>query len=244
MKHTPQILLLTACASLQAWSAAQTEVKAPSKSTDFVIDASKPYVYLRVDHVGPRKPMREGEPNVGIYLHLINNCALPIVIVALEVPPADPKAAINIEDEVVPDPHGPGGDGIGSGNYAQSGVPGLKEMDDIFISPNVNEAEVSSAELAQKRGRQGPNNVPIRPHGYNSGYEPGFRMLTLIPPGGKVFFSVPANHVSKTWHFEVPFRLALQRKGRVRSPYSYVAFYEEDLTDNQGDAAAPAPTTH
>jgi hypothetical protein len=243
MKHSSQILLLAACASLQAWSAAQTEVKSPSQVADFVTDASKPYVYLDVDHVGPRKPMREGEPDVGIYLHLTNNCALPIVIVALEVRPANPNAAINIEDEVVPDPHGPGGDGIGGGNYAQSGVPGLKEMDDIFISPNVNEAEVTSAELGQKRGHQGPNDVPARPHGYNSGYEPGFRMLALIPPGGRVFFSVPANHVSTTWHFEIPFRLAVPNKSRIRPPYSYLAFYQQDL-NGQTNTVPSMPTTH
>jgi hypothetical protein len=57
-----------------------------------------------------------------------------------------------------------------------------------------------------------------------------------------VFFSVPANHVSKIWHFEIPFRLALPNKGRIRTPYSYVVFYQEDLKDNHGSATSP--TTH
>jgi hypothetical protein len=63
----------------------------------------------------------------------------------------------------------------------------------------------------------------------------------MIPPGGQVFFSLLLNHMSKVWHFEIPFRLALPNKGRIRPPYSYVVFYQEDL---HGNAAPPTPATH
>jgi len=243
MKHSAQILLLAVCASISASSTPQANVRIPLEATNFVIDASKPYVYLEIDHVGPRKPMREGEPNVGIYLHLTNNCALPIVIVKFEDSPADPKTAISIEDEVVPNPQGPGGDVTGGSVYVEGRVPDLKEMDDIFRSPNLNEAEVSGAEWAQKQALQGTpqKDRPERPHGYNGGNAPTrVQLITLVPPGGKVFFSVPANHVSATWHFEIPFRLALPNKSRIRPPYSYLAFYQEDLKNAQ----AATPTTH
>jgi hypothetical protein len=233
MKNLVYIVLLSACVSFSGVSAEPDNANAATQVPDFLIDLSKPYVYLEVDDVGARKPLREGEPNVGIWLHLVNNCRLPIVIVALEVPPADPNAPISIEDEVVPNPQGPGGDGLGGGTYVQAGIHDLKEMDDIFHSPNLNEAEVRGAEWALKRTltRSQQKNTPERPHGYSSGHGPGVQMLTLIPPGGKVFFSVPANHVSKTWHFEIPFRFGLKRQGLIRQPYSYVAFFWDDLPE-------------
>jgi len=40
----------------------------------FIVDASKPYVYLAFDHAGRREPAREGESPQGLWLRLINNC--------------------------------------------------------------------------------------------------------------------------------------------------------------------------
>jgi len=102
------------------------------------------------------------------------------------------------------------------------------------------EQEVRSAEEMQRNAKVSPE----RPLGYDSHNGFDTVALTLIPPGKQALFSIPINHVSKTWHFEIPFRLALPKKGRIRPPYSYVAFYEEDLKDNHGNAAAPTPTTH
>lgn len=60
---------------------------------DFVIDQSKPYVYLKFDHIGPRKPVQDGEGNTGIWLRVVNNCRIPIVFVSLP--------GIGLVDEVV-----------------------------------------------------------------------------------------------------------------------------------------------
>jgi hypothetical protein len=60
---------------------------------DFVIDQSKPYVYLKFDHIGPRKPVQEGEGDTGIWLRVVNNCRIPIVFVSLP--------GIGLVDEVV-----------------------------------------------------------------------------------------------------------------------------------------------
>jgi len=119
--------------------------------------------------------------------------------------------------------------------------PGQEDLTDIFLSPNMNEAEVRGAEDAMKRRpqRAEKDERVKRPHGYNDGYQPGPQMLKVIPSGGEVHFSVPINHVSETWHFEIPFRLALPNKVRVRPPYSYVAFYQDDLDRAQGKAATP-----
>jgi hypothetical protein len=47
---------------------------------DFVLDNSNPYVYLKLDHVGPRKPMVAGESALGVWVRLVNNCRIPIVV--------------------------------------------------------------------------------------------------------------------------------------------------------------------
>jgi hypothetical protein len=49
---------------------------------DFVIDQSKPYVYLKFDHIGPRKPVQAGEGNTGIWLRVVSNCRIPIVFLS------------------------------------------------------------------------------------------------------------------------------------------------------------------
>jgi hypothetical protein len=66
-------------------------------------------------------------------------------------------------------------------------------------------------------------------------------VLTVIAPGEQLYFSVPANHVSKSWHFEIPFRLGAPDNSRTRPPYSYVAFYQDDL--DRAREKADTPTT-
>jgi hypothetical protein len=46
----------------------------------FLLDDSKPWAYLRLDHVGPRKPALPSEGPTGIWLRLVNNCRLPIKV--------------------------------------------------------------------------------------------------------------------------------------------------------------------
>jgi hypothetical protein len=47
---------------------------------DFVINSSNPYVYLKLDHVGPRKPAVVGEPALGAWIAVVNNCRIPILV--------------------------------------------------------------------------------------------------------------------------------------------------------------------
>jgi hypothetical protein len=64
-----------------------------------VIDPSKPFVYLKFDHVGPRKAHPDGEDDAGLWLRVVNNCRIPIVFRASGGYPGEP--GISIEDEVV-----------------------------------------------------------------------------------------------------------------------------------------------
>ena len=69
--------------------------------SDFVLNPSMPYVYVQFDHVGPRKPLREGEGNVGLWLRIVNNCRVPITVPTFGLTSGD--AGVGVFDEVVPD---------------------------------------------------------------------------------------------------------------------------------------------
>jgi hypothetical protein len=235
MKFTA-LSVLGLCLSLNALNAAQVTKEGDHDYSKFLIDTTKPYVYLEVDHVGPRTPLRNDEPKTGIWLHLKNNCKVPIVILAIGERQVDPKEGIALQDEIVPEPIALAtrGDGVSGGIVAP---PGSGEFLGLFRWPNMTEEEVRRAEEAQRA-----TSKPVeRPLGYGS--QNGFNsfVLTVIAPGDQLYFSVPANHVSKSWHFEIPFRLAVPNSSRIRPPYSYVAFYKEDL--DRAEEKAPAPTT-
>jgi hypothetical protein len=78
-----------------ALSIAANWVAAQSKPEDFVIDGAKPYVYIKIDHNAARKPVLDGENPKGIWLKLVNNCILPIRVVARDLGTGDPGVAID-----------------------------------------------------------------------------------------------------------------------------------------------------
>jgi hypothetical protein len=61
----------------------------------FVIDATKPYVYIRFDHTGRRRPLNEDEGTEGLWLRLVNNCRIPIVLPVRHPGNGDPGAILN-----------------------------------------------------------------------------------------------------------------------------------------------------
>jgi hypothetical protein len=240
MKSLSISLLLGVGLSLNLFNIAQATKDGEQSYSNFLIDRNKPYAFLEVDHVGPRKPFRDGEPNLGIWLRLKNNSKLPITVLAVGKQPTSAEEGLILEDEIVPNPQasGNGEDARMTGIVAPSGLKDAQDLLDIFRWPNRTEEEVRSAE-----GRSKTSTKPVeRPHGYGS--QDGFDSfkLILVASGEHVYFSVPANHVSSTWHFEIPFRLAVPNNSPTRPPYSYLAFYQEDLDQAQGKAAAP--TTH
>lgn len=194
---------------------------------NFLIDQSKPYVYLEVDHVGPRRPLHDGEPALGIWLHLKNNCMLPIIIIASGTRADRPDEPLWVGDEVVSNKPSTGTESMGSGIGHQ---PEQDTLTDIFLSPNENEAEVWGAEARVLKG-SGQREVSDRPHGYNDNNEPGAQVIRVIPSGQEITFSLPINHVRENWHFEIPFRFALKHVRGIRQPYSYVALYWDDIPE-------------
>jgi hypothetical protein len=77
-----------------------TSMHAQSATTSFVLDQSKAYAYLQFDHVGPRKPIQEGEPAQGLWLRLVNNCKVPINGRTYGITTGDP--GVGVLDEVIP----------------------------------------------------------------------------------------------------------------------------------------------
>jgi hypothetical protein len=65
----------------------------------FVIDQSKPYVYLKFDHIGTRKPVRNGEGDIGLWLRVVNNCRISIVLRSFSMPPG--ISGVGLMDQVV-----------------------------------------------------------------------------------------------------------------------------------------------
>jgi hypothetical protein len=210
----------------------RSKINTSFRASDFLIDSSQPYLSLQFDHVGPKKPLRDGEPSTGIWLALKNNSRLSVVIIASKDFDDGTNDPLWVGDEVVPNEPFIGGDSVGNAIGYQHGQ---EDLTDIFVWPNRNESEVRGAEDVLRGDSQGAgkNDNLKRPHGYNGGDEPGTQILRIITPGEEVLFSIPANHVGTTWHCEIPFRFALPDKKRTRPPYSYVSFYQEDLKGDQ-----------
>jgi hypothetical protein len=75
-----------------------------STGNGFVIDSNLPFVYVAFDHIGLGTP-RNGQKSIArIWLHLKNNCRIPIVF-RVNGPPLDsPSDDASVMYEVVPTP--------------------------------------------------------------------------------------------------------------------------------------------
>jgi hypothetical protein len=67
---------------------------------NFEIDKTMPYVYIKFDHFGDRKPVDDWESTKGLWLRLVNNCRLPISISVLDPGTGDPGGIVSFD--VVP----------------------------------------------------------------------------------------------------------------------------------------------
>jgi hypothetical protein len=76
------------------------QLDAQDRTHGFTIDHSRPYVYLKFDHVGNRKPISRHEPGKGLWIRLVNNCQVPIIVGTFDLETGDP--GLGVYDEVVP----------------------------------------------------------------------------------------------------------------------------------------------
>ncbi len=82
---------ITALCILAATASAQ------GKPEDFMLDPSRPYVYLAFDHVGRREPAAPGELPQGLWLRLVNNCKIPIEVQTFDLGTIDGGVGLNYE---------------------------------------------------------------------------------------------------------------------------------------------------
>jgi hypothetical protein len=195
------------------------DAKKTNLDYEFRLEKWHPYVYLEEDHVGPRQPRSSNEPTEGIWFYLHNNCKEPIIVNTFGTPPNSDYRESGVLDDVVSNP---------DDKLRQQAEPSVEhwpaEMSAprLPILPDANQSQQPPSQPVQNDQSQ------TIPHGYMF---PVSSSVT-IKPGESIYFSLPINHVGPTWHFEIPFRFALQQNGPRREPTSYISFYWDDLPES------------
>jgi hypothetical protein len=211
-----RLRLLAVVLSVSAIAALAQGGKVKKSWDTFRLDHTRPYVYLEVDHIGPRAPLHDGEPRVGIFLRLRNNCSVPIVVDAFEESPDPKEHEIRIFDNVVWNP-------------PMYGEPAATRMIDPMMMSHTDLSPILGTPAAAAQSPvQAPVQPPVPPQ-LPDGYYSLYGSSMTIKPGQSIYFSLPRNHVSETWHAEVFFRFDL-KTGAFRSPYNFVAVYLDDLS--------------
>jgi hypothetical protein len=98
---TPRFFTLIAIICSTTALAQSNAVRKPQPHNSFLVNPSLPYVYLEVDHVGPRVPNWDGEPKVGVFLRLHNNSTVPIIVDTFGRPPESKDDPCGVFDHVV-----------------------------------------------------------------------------------------------------------------------------------------------
>lgn len=157
---------------------------------NFVINENRPFVYIKFEHIGPGIRVKEDEPDTRIWLHLTNNCRVPIEVQANGVPNGSPKDEVGLMHDVV----------------QNRSVWGL--------FPSYAASAPRPPGLAKPVERESSTFVEQMPRGYMS----DVGSLVTIMPGKEVLFSIPINHISKQWHVEIPFEFELPKGIVPRDP--------------------------
>jgi hypothetical protein len=174
----PLLCVATVCAQTQKTHAV----------VDFVINRNRPFVYLKIDHVGQGEPRSEDEPDTRVWLRLTNNCRVPIIVRTFGVPEGSPKYEQGVMYEVVANPPVFGG--------MQVYMPGPSTPHQPH---GVTEPKEQSAPT-QTESDETP-----------SGYMFHVGSFQSLAPGEQVLFSVPANHFDTRWHIEIPIKFDLPK---------------------------------
>jgi len=230
-------ILLAIVASIAA-SAQQAPTSKHSPVRSILIDRSRPYVYLEVEQIGARSPIRQDEPRVGVFLRLHNNCTVPIILATFggsesrpnEVGVLDTVVANQVQDEPV---------------MTISQLPPMSSED----SPTKTGGETSPGQEGDS-GATETKSMDSMPRGYEAFH---LRSLTTVAPGQSIYFSLPLNHIGPTWHAEIPFYFSKEAipfyigtngKSRIRGASNHVSLYEEDVratgsASGRGGSSAP-----
>jgi hypothetical protein len=135
MKYSLGLFMLLVIGGVQAYAVDPPKKPAIAPIKDFLIDPSKPYVYFKVDHIGPRTPGSDDEPATGIYLKLVNNCRLSIIVDTFGTSQGAADDESGVQDWVVLNPTGYGDGGVEVTAGVPMPAPSLRNMPDEILSP-------------------------------------------------------------------------------------------------------------
>ncbi len=185
------------------------QAQKPQPLSSFVIDATRPYVYLKFDHLGQGVPLNENEPSQRLWFRLVNNSKVPIVIDTFGVPEGSPKDECGVMDKVVRNEVG--GDGAVT-----------------VLPPMRSSSPLGSSEKPA---------VDQKPEGMPYGYWFHVGSTMSIPPGEAVLFSLPTSHLSTGWHVQIPFTFEVPHGRGPRDPAvggepeMFLSYFLADLPD-------------
>jgi hypothetical protein len=178
-----QISLLAALASTGSILA---QVKAQPET--FVLDPIRPFVYLKFDHFGPGEPWATDDVPFRLWFKLVSNCNVTIQVRTF----GGLDHALGVMDEVIQN------EKLLMIVSESEPEPKLNPISEPISGTT--SAGVSSQSASTDANRTTKSEAPMP-----SGYWGELSSSLDLTPGKEVLFSLPVNHLSTRWHFEIPF---------------------------------------
>jgi hypothetical protein len=194
-----------------AGSVLQAPAQKPQTTTPFVLDADRPYVYLKFDHLGPGVPRDEDEPSLRLWFKFVNNSHVPIEVDTFGVPEGSLKNEAGVMDMVVANEVG--GDGA------------------VTILPPMSSPLPFGSAVAQRA----PEKMP---HGYwfhvgsTMSIPPGSAVFFSLP----ISHLSTQWHVQIPFRFEAPRGRAPRDPDIGGEPEMFLAYFLADLPDHVREA--------
>jgi hypothetical protein len=208
---TLALAILLAAIALQAQKASPVVSTAQTGRT-FRLDTRSPFVYLKFDHIGSGQRMNPNEPPTRIWLHLVNNCQLPIVVRGGQPIDGGMPGEVSIDNVVRLNPPLWG---LIVGNPLEPDLPPVATtLTEPGQQPNAKDSSKNLPATSPTQSRLDGDIETSMPVGYAS---PDVVSTETILPGSDLLFSVPVNFVTKKWHFEIGITLDSERADE-RSP--------------------------
>lgn len=173
--------LVALCLPLLLIATPDLQIQASHSTTSFVIDDTRPFVYVEFDRIGPGAPWSKDESTTRIWLHLRNNCRVPITVLANGVPDDSPKDEVGLMYDVVEDP-----------------------PSRIIVVRDTLQKTARKPQAASEKDAA-VSEVEEMPRGRLA----DFGSSISIPPGKAILFSIPTNHISERWHIDIRFQFDL-----------------------------------
>lgn len=187
------VAFFIAAIGLQAQNATSAKPSEQGGKT-FRLDPRWPFVYLKFDHIGVGQKMNDNEPSTRIWLHLVNNCRLPIIVSGGQPIDGGMPGEISIDNVVRLNPP------IFFISAFPRTEPDKPPLATTLTEPGQRDSSKNSTATPPTQSKSPGVDEASMPVGYPS--SDVVSTLTIMP-GRDVLFSVPVNFVTKEWHFEI-----------------------------------------